>query len=187
MFNKSPLIIFSSCVLVACGGGGGSGSSNTPAPTKSSAAPSSTPTSSSSSRENVSSSSSSVAVTILQGQLKDTNIAGVHFVSGGQSGTTNTSGTFSYEQGASITFSIGGITLGATTGKAVITPIDLIANGSADHLAVQNMVRFLLMLDSDGYAQNGIQISSAVQTAATGWTQIDFNSANFSTDITNIM
>lgn len=183
MFTKVTLILLSSCILAACGGGGGSSNPSTPA--KSSNAPSSTPPLSSSA--NVSSSSSSVAVTILQGQLKGTNIAGVHFVSGAQSGTTNASGTFSYEQGASITFSIGGITLGTTTGKAVITPIDLIENGSADHVAVQNMVRFLLMLDTDGYAQNGIQISSTVQTAATSWTQIDFNSANFSTDVTNIL
>lgn len=182
MFTKIASIILTSCALLACGGGGGS--SSTPStPAKSSNAPSSTPASSSS----TSLSSSSVAATILQGQFKDTNIAGVHFVSGGQAGITNSSGTFSYEQGAAITFSIGGITLGTTIGKAVITPIDLIENGSADHVAVQNMVRFLLMLDSDGYTQNGIQISSAVQTAATSWAQIDFNSANFSTDVTNIM
>jgi hypothetical protein len=185
MFTKVTLILLSSCVLVACGGGGGGGTSNPSTPAKSSNAPSSTPASSSSA--NMSSSSSSVAAVVLQGQFKDTNIAGVRFVSGAQSGTTNATGTFSYEQGASITFSIGGITLGTTTGKAVITPIDLIGNGSADHVAVQNMVRFLLMLDTDGYAQNGIQISSTVQTAATSWTQIDFNSANFSTDVTSIM
>jgi len=185
MFNKIPLIILSSCVLVACGGGGGSGSSNTPTPVKSSIAPSSTPASSSSVM--VSSSSSAVAVTILQGQFKDNNIAGIHFISGGQSGVTNSSGTFSYEQGATITFSVGGVTLGTTTGKAIITPIDLIANGSADNTAVQNLVRFLLMLDSDAYAQNGIHVSTEVQTAASNWAQIDFNSASFSADITNIM
>lgn len=184
MFTKIASILLTSCALLACGGGGGS--SSTPStPAKSSNAPSSTPASSSSSSANLS--SSSAAVIILQGQFKDTNIAGVHFVSGGQAGITNSSGAFSYEQGAAITFSIGGITLGTTTGKAVITPIDLIENGSADHLAVQNMVRFLLMLDSDSYAQNGIQISPAVQTAAASWVQIDFNSANFSTDVTNIM
>lgn len=183
MFNKILLIIFSSCVLVACGGGGGGSSSNTPVPEKSSTAPSSTPASSST----VISSSSAAAVTILQGQFKDTNIAGVRFVSGGQSGVTNSSGTFTYEQGADITFSIGGVTLGTTTGKAIITPIDLIADGNADNVAVQNMVRFLLMLDSDAYAQNGIQISNAVQIAASNWVQIDFNSASFSVDTTNIM
>lgn len=181
MFNKIPLIIFSSCVLLACGGG----SSNTPAPAKSSTAPSSTPASSVSTT--VSSSSSAAAVTILQGQFKDTNVAGIHFVSGGQAGVTNSSGAFTYEQGAAITFSIGGVTLGTTTGKAIITPIDLIANGSADNVAVQNIVRFLLMLDSDAYTQNGIHISAAVQTAASSWAKIDFNSANFSADATSMM
>lgn len=184
MFNKVALILFTSCLLTACGGGGGS-SSKTPTPTKSSTAPSSSPIANSSSSSTTN--SSKAAAVIRQGQFKDNNVTGLNFISGGQSGITNASGAFTYEQDAPITFSIGGITLGTTTGKALITPIDLIDNGSSNDAAVQNLVRFLLMLDADGYTPNGIQISSAVQTAASNWAQIDFASANFSTNVTSIM
>jgi hypothetical protein len=189
MYNKFAVVLFSSSLLVACGGGGGGSTNSTPTPNSSSAAnsssktaPSSVPASSSTAR-----SSSTAAAIILQGQLKDTSIAGVHFVSGSQSGTTNSTGAFTYEQGKSITFSIGGITLGTIPGKPLITPIDLIGNGSSSHQAVQNMVRFLLMLDADAYSDNGIQLSTALQTAANAWPQIDFNSSTFEQDITAIM
>jgi hypothetical protein len=192
MNNKIAFILFSSGILAACGGGGGSS-----APSKPTAPASSTPANSSisstatsvatSAVTSTAASSTAASATILQGQFKDTNIAGLHFVSGGQSGTTNSTGTFNYEQGENISFSLGGITFGTTAGKALITPIDLIASGKSTDTAVQNMVRFLLMLDSDGYAKNGIQISSAVQTAAASWTQIDFASATFSTDATTYM
>lgn len=186
MSNKIAFILFSSSVLVACGGGGGS--SNTPSTPSSIAnvsslpAPSSTPTSSS-----APTASSTAAAIILQGQFKDTSISGVHFVSGSQTGTTNSTGTFTYEQGKSITFSIGGVTLGSTTGKPLITPIDLIDSGSSSHQTVQNMVRFLLMLDADAYSENGIQVSTALQTAANTWAQIDFSAATFEQHMTDIM
>ncbi len=184
MHNKLAFILLSSSVLVACGGGGGGGGDKTPPTTSTPAVSSSSSVSTSTSS---SSSSSSVPVIVLQGQFKDTSITGLHFVSGGQSGNTNSTGTFNYEEGKDITFSIGGITLGTTPGKALITPINLVANGSTDNIAVQNMVRFLLMLDADGYAGNGLQISSKVQTAAASWTQIDFAAADFAQNLTTIL
>lgn len=185
MLNKVALVLVSSSVLVACGGGGGGGGDKSP-PTNTTSTPA-VSSSSSSSVSSSSASSSSVAAKVLQGQFKDTSISGLHFVSGGQSGNTNSTGTFNYEEGKDITFSIGGITLGTTPGKALITPINLIANGSTDSVAVQNMVRFLLMLDADGYAGNGLQISSKVQTAAASWTQIDFAAADFAQNLATIM
>lgn len=182
MLNKVALVLVSSSVLVACGGGGGDKSP----PTNTTSTPA-VSSSSSSSVSSSSASSSSVAAKVLQGQFKDTSISGLHFVSGGQSGNTNSTGTFNYEEGKDITFSIGGVTLGTTPGKALITPINLIANGSTDSVAVQNMVRFLLMLDTDGYAGNGLQISNKVQTAAAGWTQIDFAAADFAQNVATIM
>ncbi|WP_039915147.1 hypothetical protein [Cellvibrio mixtus] len=185
MFNKVTAILFLSSVLVACGGGGGGG--DKPPITNTTSSPASSSISSSSLSTSSSSSSSSAAAKVLQGQFKDTSISGVHFVSGGQSGNTNSTGTFSYEEGKNITFSIGGITLGTTLGKALITPIHLIENGSTDSVAVQNMVRFLLMLDADGYAGNGLQISSAVQAASANWTQIDFTAADFAQNLATIL
>ncbi|MEN0036578.1 MAG: hypothetical protein AAGC78_05905 [Cellvibrio sp.] len=184
MYNKVALILLTSSLFTACGGGGG-GSTGTPTPTTSSAALSSTPVVSSSSSSN--SSSSAAAVVILQGQFKDNNVTGLQFISGNQSGVTNASGTFTYEQGKTVTFSIGALTLGTAQGKELITPIDLITDGSSDDVAVQNLVRLLIMLDADGYTPNGIQISSAVQTAANSWAQVDFSSVNFSSDVINLM
>ncbi len=182
MNNKVALILLSSGILASCGGGGGGGGEKASTSSTQASVKSSNPSSSSKVA-----SSTSTSVAVLQGQFKDTNITGLKFVSGAQSGVTNNAGTFSYEQGKTISFSIGGVTLGSTQGKALITPIDLIENGSSNHQAVQNMVRFLLMLDTDGYAKNGIQLSSALQTAASSWTQIDFNSANFAQNLTTIM
>lgn len=182
MNNKVALILLSSGILTSCGGGGGGGGEKT----STTSTPTSIKSSSASSSSKATSSVATPAV-VLQGHFKDTNISGLKFVSGDQSGVTSNTGMFSYEQGKTISFSIGGIVLGSTQGKALITPIDLIENGSSNHQAVQNMVRFLLMLDTDGYANNGIQLSSALQTAATSWAQIDFNSASFAQNLTAIL
>ncbi|WP_331350809.1 hypothetical protein [Cellvibrio sp. UBA7671] len=185
MYNKIAFILISSSMLAACGGGGNTNSTPKPssiANVSSIPAPSSTPTSSS-----APAASSTAAATVLQGQFKDTSISGVRFVSGAQTGMTNSTGTFTYEQGKSISFSIGGITLGSTLGKPLITPIDLVENGSSTHQTVQNMVRFLLMLDADTYSENGIQLSTALQTAANNWTQIDFSAPMFEQNMTTIM
>jgi hypothetical protein len=115
MYNKIAFILISSSMLAACGGGGNTNSTPKPssiANVSSIPAPSSTPTSSS-----APAASSTAAAIVLQGQFKDTSISGVRFVSGAQTGMTNSTGAFTYEQGKSISFSIGGITLGSTLGK----------------------------------------------------------------------
>jgi len=110
----------------------------------------------------------------------------VRYVSGAQTGTTGADGSFTYEVGNTVTFYVGtgtNVTLGSATGQSVITPVDLVPSGTTAHQAVQNMTRFLMMLDTDGDPTNGITISSNVRTAAAGWTAVDFNQteANFNT------
>jgi hypothetical protein len=64
-----------------------------------------------------------------------------------------------------------------------VTPLDLATAGTSATANVTNRVRFLMMLDSDGNAANGITISSAVQAAATLWSQPAFDtSGDISTD-----
>ncbi|HLF23785.1 MAG TPA: hypothetical protein VI565_07660, partial [Burkholderiales bacterium] len=111
------------------------------------------------------------------GVFKDANVIGMSFNSGGQAGITGANGSFTYEVGQPVTFSIGGVTIGTTNGKSVVTPIDVVTNGSSTTLAVQNIVRFLLMLDSDGNSANGINISAAVRTAAAGWALVNFSTS----------
>jgi len=126
-------------------------------------------------------------VTTASGIFKDSNVSGLSYVSGGQSGTTGSDGSFTYEVGQSVTFSIGGVSIGTATGQSVVTPVDLVSGGKSDSPHVQNIVRFLTMLDTDGDSTNGISISSAVQTIAKTWTQVDFNAADLGAELASII
>ncbi len=108
------------------------------------------------------------------GTLSDSPVAGVHYTtSSGVSGSTNSNGQFQYNPGDTVTFKIGGLTLGqavASGSQATITPLQLAQ--AASQLSAeqqQNMVTNLLVLlqslDSDGDASNGINIPAAVGTA----------------------
>lgn len=113
------------------------------------------------------------------GVFRDSVVAGLGYTSGAQSGTTNAVGEFTYEIGRSVTFSVGAVVLGtAPEGRPLLTPVDLIVNGTIDSSAVINVTRFLLMLDEDGDPANGIQISAAVRTTAQQWGQIDFTTTD---------
>ncbi len=135
----------------------------------------------------VSACSNEDGVSIATGQFKDSNTSGISYVSGGQSGTTDLNGSFNYETGKTVTFSIGGVTLGTANGKSVITPVDLIPNGRSSSIEVLNITRFLLMLDADGDPSNGIHIPAEVQTVANDWTQVNFGMTDISTGLTTII
>lgn len=141
--------VVSACGSSSSGGGGGGGTLTPPPPT------------------------------IASGVFKDANVEGLEFESGGQSGVTGADGAFTFEVGVPVTFSVGGVVLGTTNGAPVVTPIDLVPNGTSATLAVQNIVRFLLMLDADGDSSNGIQISAAVRERAAMWPPIDFGIDDF--------
>lgn len=121
------------------------------------------------------------------GVFKDTNVSGLRFQSGGQHGVTDALGRFTYEVGRAVDFYVGDVSIGAATGGSVITPIDLVTGGSTDNLQVQNIVRFLLMLDTDGDSDNGISISTAVQELAQNWPQVDFSTANLGLELASII
>jgi len=156
-FFQSATIIFLTAILMGCGGGGGDGTT------------------------------SGGGVSTATGIFKDSNVSGLNYVSGSQSGVTGADGTFTYEVGQSVTFSVGGVTIGSVTGQSIVTPVDLVAGGSSSSMQVQNIVRFLMMLDVDGDASNGIVISSAVQTMAVNWSQVDFSTTDLSTALTSII
>ena len=121
------------------------------------------------------------------GVFRDTAVGGLSYVSGGTSGETSSDGGFIYENGKSVTFSIGGVVIGTSTGRGVITPVDLVSGASSSTTAVLNIVRFLLMLDSNGNSTGGINISSEVRAAAENWSQVDFNAADFMTEVASII
>lgn len=130
---------------------------------------------------------SSSALQTATGVFKDSNVSGMSYVSGNQSGTTGPDGNFTYEVGQSVNFSIGGVTVGNTQGRSVVTPVDLVPGGNTNSVTVQNITRFLMMLDRDGDPTNGIEISSAVQTASTTWTTIDLSAANLAVEAAQVV
>lgn len=153
---RACALILLTLALTGCGGGGGDddeGGSTTPPPPPPTA----------------------------QGIFKDSNVAGLSYASGGQTGVTSAGGGFTYEIGQPITFRVGNVTLGSigsAGAKDLVTPIDLVAGGTSGVVEVQNRVRFLMMLDTDGDPLNGITIADSVRTRAQQWTQVDFATAD---------
>lgn len=120
------------------------------------------------------------------GVFKDANVEGLSFRSGGQSGVTGPGGAFTYEVGQPVSFSVGGAVIGSATGQAVITPLDLVTGSTTNTARVQNIVRFLVMLDTDNNPANGIGISSAVRSAAASWA-VNFDAADLATELALIV
>ena len=124
----------------------------------------------------------------FDGVFKDSNVSGLRYVSGAKEGVTDASGGFQYEDDKSVSFSIGGVELGSGLGKSVMTPLDLVENGSFASDEVINIVRFLIMLDENNKPSDGIVISSKVQEKAKSWGLVDFASDNFPTaDVNSIV
>jgi hypothetical protein len=143
-------------LFAACGGGGSDGSTSPPPPP---------------------------APTFADGVFVDSAVEGLTYQSGSNaSGTTDANGTFTYEEGVSITFSLGGITLGTLPdGKALVSPYDFGAQQA------ENIARLLQTLDADGNHANGINLTAAA-TALSGTTldasTFDTDAATFETAIT---
>jgi len=122
--------------------------------------------------------------TALTGVFRSDTVIGLGYVSGTHHGLTDNSGGFTYEQGQGISFSVGAVNIGTLpTAKALVTPVDLVAHGTGTSSRVLNVERFLMMLDQDGNANNGIQISAAVTAAAAGWAPVDFDTADLPTTL----
>jgi len=122
------------------------------------------------------------AGTAVSGVFRSDTVIGLGYVSGSHGGLTDKSGAFTYEEGQGITFSVGGVSIGGVpTAKTLVTPVDLVAQGTGDSNHVLNVVRFLMMLDQDGNANNGIQISAAVTAAAASWAPVDFDTTDLPT------
>lgn len=108
------------------------------------------------------------------GVFIDSPVEGLSYASATLNGTTDADGTFSYETNETVTFSIGDITLGSTSGAAVITPVDMVSGATSEtDPVVTNIARFLQTLDDDGNPDNGIIISNTVSNLAAG-KNIDF-------------
>jgi hypothetical protein len=112
----------------------------------------------------------------VDGVFRDALVQGLDYSDGGAlAGTTGADGRFQYAQGNTVTFRIGGLTLGSLQGQPYMSPLHIV--GSSSNLAqrVNNRLRLLQMLDLDNNPENGIVISEAVRAVAAGWATPDFS------------
>lgn len=117
------------------------------------------------------------------GSFYDTTVVGLEYSSPSGSGVTDAQGLLDITPGDSVTFSVGGVTLGTVTGSSIMTPLDLFAGSDLNGNQVINTIRMLLAIDEDGDPSNGIVISQAVRTAAAGWSvNLDVDPASFETE-----
>ncbi|HEB85813.1 MAG TPA: hypothetical protein ENI68_02200 [Gammaproteobacteria bacterium] len=120
--------------------------------------------------------------TTQQGVFLDSVVEGLQYTSVSLTGTTDASGIFSYEVGSTVTFKVGDIVIGTAPGASIITPVSLVP-GAVDETdpTVTNIVRFLLTIDDNADPSDGIEVTSAMQTAAAG-ASVDFASSTFDLD-----
>ena len=127
----------------------------------------------------------------LTGSFVDITLAGVGYATASLSGTTSIAGVFNYACTTScetISFALGGISLGQVTGASTITLHDLTSgtdNGQLSETTVRR-ARLLIALDTDAEISNGIQISAEVATALAS-KRLDFAGATFEADLTTLI
>nr|WP_320133634.1 hypothetical protein [uncultured Holophaga sp.] len=148
-------------IVLACGGGGNSTQST--------------------------STDTTTTVSTATGIFSDAPVEGLTYVSGSQSGTTAASGSFTYEVGNTVTFSLGGITLPNVAGSSLITPYTIFGATSLTDTASVNLARLLQTLDDD--SDGTITIPTAVKTAAASLslTADDFASSSFDSKVATLV
>lgn len=126
------------------------------------------------------------------GVFVDSPVSGLDYMgSSANEGVTNAKGEFSYSDGESISFAIGGLALGSAVGQEVLTPLSLVEGAmSAEDQRVTNMLVLLQSLDVDGNLNNGIQISEAIReevSASAGSLSLDQSIEDFTANLTPVL
>ncbi|UTJ07929.1 tandem-95 repeat protein [Arcobacter roscoffensis] len=117
-------------------------------------------------------------------QLIDGVVEGVEYeTSSGVKGITDKDGNFSYKEGDSITFKIGGVILGVATaqdvasGKTFLQDIADVERTDLNDEYLENLATFLQSLDINADAYDGIVISQEIRAALEG-VSIDLRTAS---------
>lgn len=99
------------------------------------------------------------------GIFTDSAVAGISYQTspGGKSGKTSALGEYTFVDGDSVVFSIGGIALPEVSASGRVTPADMSSADNADQ--VTNILRLLQSMDDDGNPDNGINISDDIHAA----------------------
>ncbi|NCV87842.1 MAG: hypothetical protein EBW14_18730, partial [Oxalobacteraceae bacterium] len=151
--------------LAACGGGGGGGGS------AGNSATASSPT--------------------VSGAWVDFAISGLAYSTASASGTTSSTGGFTYRCPSScetVTFKVGGTTLGSITGASTISLRDL-PGGITDGTLSESTLRraqFLITVDADADAGNGIALPAELPTVMAN-RSLDFNASSFDADLASLV
>jgi len=120
------------------------------------------------------------------GQFIDSPVQGLNYLTASGQGITNANGEFNYQQGESVTFSIGDITLPQVSAAAIITPLTLANTSDYNHIQVVNIARLLQTLDTDGDPSNGITIDDQAHSAASGLS-LSFDETDFDDKVANLV
>lgn len=130
------------------------------------------------------SSSSGPDIQIRTGKL-DNGLVGMDYESGDTSGKINSNGEFMYEEidgvVQDVRFFVDGVEIATIEARELLTLLDLVANGSADSVELQNIVAFFMLLDEDQNPSNGFTLSSALLTFLENndWMPISFTASDF--------
>jgi len=119
------------------------------------------------------------------GVFVDSPVSGLQYNTGTQSGLTDSNGRFFFQDGETVTFSIGGLVLGSGIARPVLTPVEIVVGAiHANDLKVINLCRLLQSLDVDGDPSNGIEIPEAARELLLSDDAIDFDQslADFGND-----
>lgn len=152
--------------LVACGGGGGGSVADSFAPPTNTNPP-------------------------LNGSLIDLAVAGLAYSTPTVSGTTNASGGYTYRCSGScetLTFKLGGITLGTATaaGSLSLREFQGGLDGGLLSEATIRRAQFLMALDGDADAGNGITLPSELATSLAN-RSLDFAASSFDADLASLV
>ena len=102
----------------------------------------------------------------MQGRFLDSAVEGLTYETESMSGETDSQGRFTYKNGETITFSIGGIKLGTTSAQPIITPLALVIGAEDEkNPTVINITRLLITLNENNSPENGITISPETEAA----------------------
>lgn len=149
MFITRAVIIVVCFTLSGCGGGGGTSAGTETAAIQ-------------------------TVGSVVDGVFVDAPIAGLAYECGQLRGVTDSNGNFRYSVGTPVTFKVGDIIVGTSTGSGILTPINFSVNGSnVDTPSVVLTVQFLLSVADYDEVGDRLSIPGNVAAAAKGKT-IDF-------------
>jgi para-nitrobenzyl esterase len=129
----------------------------------------------------------------LKGVFVDSPVGGINYATPTLKGVTKADGIFEYKAGETVTFSIGSLALGSSTGKPVVTPLDIVPDAKdASDQRVVNISVVLQTLDQDGDPANGILIDEKTASFVTQYgSDINFNKParafSFDAGLRNVM